>query len=57
MGSPDEKRGGGVSGEKGKRRPYAKPKLLEYGSVAKLTQAGGSTVTENVSPKMKHQCL
>ena len=55
MGNADEKRDG-VSGGKETRRPYAKPKLLEYGSVAKLTQSGGSTTTENVSPKMK-KCL
>ena len=31
---------------KGKRRPYAKPVLIEYGSIAKLTQSGGSTTNE-----------
>jgi hypothetical protein len=25
------------------KRPYAKPKIREYGSIAKLTQSGGST--------------
>ncbi|HMB78971.1 MAG TPA: lasso RiPP family leader peptide-containing protein [Vicinamibacterales bacterium] len=59
MGSPDEKRKDGVSEAtldgKRTRRPYAKPKLLEYGSVAKLTQSNGSTTTE-VAPKMK-KCL
>ena len=29
-----------------KRRPYTKPALQEYGSIAKLTQSGGSTRTE-----------
>ena len=56
MGSPDEKRSPAISGEKSTRRPYAKPKLIEYGSVAKLTQSGGSTLTELASPKMK-KCL
>jgi hypothetical protein len=28
------------------KRPYAKPKLQEYGTVAKLTQSGGSTKSE-----------
>ena len=28
------------------RRPYAKPALIEYGSIAKLTQSGGSTTNE-----------
>ena len=51
MGSPDEKRKDGVSG----RRPYSKPKLLAYGSLAKLTQSGGSTTSEP-APKMK-KCL
>lgn len=55
MGRRDEKPADGVSGEKGKRRPYTKPKLLEYGSVAKLTQSGGSTTNEP-APKMK-RCL
>lgn len=53
MGSSDEKRADRVSGDK--KRPYAKPKLLEYGSVAKLTQSGGSTTSEP-APKMK-KCL
>jgi len=25
------------------KRPYARPRLIEYGSVAKLTASGGST--------------
>jgi len=28
------------------KRPYAKPKIREYGSIAKLTQSGGSTKPE-----------
>ena len=28
------------------KRPYAKPRLWEYGSIAKLTQSGGSTRSE-----------
>lgn len=56
MGGADDKRTDGVPAEKGKRRPYAKPKLLEYGSVAKLTQSGGSTTTETGVPKMR-RCL
>lgn len=38
------------------KRPYAKPKLQEYGSVAKLTQSGGSTMTESGVPLMR-SCL
>ena len=29
-----------------RKRPYAKPKMQEYGSIAKLTQSGGSTKPE-----------
>jgi hypothetical protein len=32
------------------RRPWETPKLIEYGSVAKLTQSGGSTLTESGVP-------
>jgi hypothetical protein len=28
------------------RKPYWKPQLVEYGSVAKLTQTGGTTRSE-----------
>jgi len=38
----------------GAKRPYAKPRLQEYGSIAKLTQSGGSTKPE--TPSM-HNCL
>lgn len=31
-------------------RQYTKPKLQEYGSIAKLTQSGGSTMTEAGQP-------
>jgi hypothetical protein len=33
------------------RRPYAPPTLVEYGSVAKLTQSGGNTVVEHGASK------
>jgi len=35
---------------KGARRPYAKPAIKEYGSIAKLTQSGGSTKAESGRP-------
>ena len=35
---------------------YAKPALTEYGSVAKLTQSGGSTTTETL-PMRRGSCL
>ena len=31
---------------RGRKRPYAKPIIREYGSIAKLTQSGGSTRSE-----------
>jgi hypothetical protein len=36
------------------RRPYATPRLVEYGNVAKLTQSGGNTKVESGNPKKKH---
>ena len=38
-----------------RRKPYKTPTLTEYGSVAKLTMAKGSTVLE--SPSAKKTCL
>lgn len=38
------------------KKTYAKPRLVEYGSVAKLTQSGGSTTTEG-APRSKMGCL
>ena len=35
------------------RRPYTTPALIEYGSVAKLTQSGGNTLLEVHSKKGK----
>jgi hypothetical protein len=32
----------------GGRKPYAAPELVEYGTVAKLTQTGGATVVDFV---------
>jgi hypothetical protein len=42
---------------RGRKRPYAKPKIREYGSIAKLTQSGGSTKTETGSPRRSGVCL
>jgi hypothetical protein len=40
------------------KQVYAKPQLIEYGSVAKLTQSGGSTSNEAQTPRrMKGMCL
>ena len=35
------------------RRRWETPQLIEYGSVAKLTQSGGSTVKESGVPSQK----
>jgi hypothetical protein len=35
------------------RRPWTAPELTEYGSVAKLTQSGGSTFVEQGVPRQK----
>ena len=39
------------------KKSYAPPKLTEYGSVAKLTMAKGSTLTEIVANKKQGGCL
>ena len=39
------------------KRPYVKPQLQEYGSVAKLTQAGGSTLSETGPISRNGPCL
>ncbi len=38
------------------RRPYDTPKLIEYGTVAKLTQAGGNSSTD-FGNMMRMACL
>ncbi len=42
---------------KRRKKPYARPRLTEYGSVSKLTMVKGSTTTEFVIPKIKKSCL
>ena len=45
-----EKPGAAAPATKGARRPYTKPAIKEYGSIAKLTQSGGSTKPESGRP-------
>ena len=42
---------------RGTKRPYAKPRIREYGSIAKLTQSGGSTKPETGRPLKSGVCL
>ena len=39
------------------KRPYAKPRIREYGSIAKLTQSGGSTKPEVGGGRKAGTCL
>ncbi len=39
------------------RRTYSRPKFIEYGSVAKLTQSGGSTKDEGTVVAKQMKCL
>jgi len=50
-------RQGPVVTERPPRKRYTTPRLEEYGHVAKLTQSGGSTMTETGIPLMMSSCL
>jgi hypothetical protein len=39
------------------RRPYAAPELIEYGTVAKLTQTGGQTAHDSLVWNRMGTCL
>jgi hypothetical protein len=39
------------------RRPYAAPELIEYGTVAKLTQTGSGSVFDFTGMRMMMVCL
>ena len=41
----------------GSRRPYVAPELIEYGTVAKLTQTGGGSVMDFGSMMRMTTCL
>ena len=40
-----------------KRRPYRKPRLTEYGSIAKLTQGTSTRQSDGPGGGFKHPCL
>ncbi len=44
-------------GKSGDRHRYVAPRLTVYGSIAKLTQSGGSTNIETGVPMMRRACL
>lgn len=54
---PDRGTSSAIRRERAERRPYARPVLTEYGSIARLTHTGGSTAKEFGVPKMKINCL
>lgn len=39
------------------RRPYSKPRLTEYGSIAKLTQGTSTRQSDGPGGGFKHPCL
>ncbi len=41
----------------GSRRPYAAPELIDYGTVAKLTQTGSGSVNDFTGMMMMMTCL
>jgi hypothetical protein len=41
-----------VAGSSPPRKPYRTPRLTEYGSIAKLTRSGGTTMAESGNPMM-----
>jgi hypothetical protein len=54
----DESRGPGkTAGDRDRKRPYATPRLIEYGSVAKLTQSQGSLQADGGTTFKTKSCL
>jgi hypothetical protein len=43
--------------ERGSKKVYAPPRLVEYGNIAKLTQTGAGTGTDGGSAGMQMMCL
>ena len=57
-GEPRDKSGSqGVAKGTRTRRPYRKPQLVEYGSVAKLTQGTRTAQSDGVGGGFKMSCL
>ncbi|MCU1382700.1 MAG: hypothetical protein JWL71_1397 [Acidobacteria bacterium] len=52
----DDNDGAAAPSRDGGKKPYARPTLTEYGSVAKLTMLKGTTQSE-ISPNKKKACL
>jgi asparagine synthase (glutamine-hydrolysing) len=55
MPNQDEQTREPTAPERERKRPYARPTLTEYGSVAKLTQGGGSKISDGGTTEKK--CL
>ncbi len=55
MSKPDEQKREPRQPER--KRVYTRPTLTEYGSVAKLTQGGGSRVSDGGSTQRGSACL
>jgi hypothetical protein len=45
--------GNDLNDPRDKKKPYAKPVLLEYGSVAKLTEGGQNSFPDNKNMRKK----
>jgi hypothetical protein len=45
------------SDEGGRKRPYVSPALIEYGTVAKLTQTGGGSIVDGFGMRRMGTCL
>ncbi|HEY7792051.1 MAG TPA: lasso RiPP family leader peptide-containing protein [Vicinamibacterales bacterium] len=53
---PDDQQNNPPDAARLPRQPYSPPRLVEYGSIAKLTQSQGSTLPEGGRPNMQ-PCL
>jgi len=53
----DTDRGRESEPESRAKKPYTRPTLTEYGSVAKLTMLKGTTTTEITANKKRATCL
>ena len=57
MTQPSDERSGGERPPSPARRPYTKPTLVEYGSIAKLTLGTSTNQSDGVGGGFKMSCL